>query len=112
MIEVNKLTKKFGKTTVLDSINLSVNQGDRIALIGPNGAGKTTLIRAILGQYVFDGELTVFEKNPRQHRVEILNRVGYVPQLPPPIQMSVKELVQFSAAINAKKDDCQKRGCV
>ncbi len=102
MIEVNKLTKKFGKTTVLDNINLRVAKNDRIALIGPNGAGKTTLIRSILGQYVFEGELRVFEKNPRQHRVEILNRVGYVPQLPPPIQMSVRELVHFSAAISSK----------
>ncbi len=102
MIEVNKLTKKFGKTKVLDNINLRVAKNDRIALIGPNGAGKTTLIRSILGQYVFEGELRVFEKNPRQHRVEILNRVGYVPQLPPPIQMSVRELVHFSAAISRK----------
>ncbi len=102
MIEVNKLTKKFGKTKVLDNISLRVAKNDRIALIGPNGAGKTTLIRSILGQYVFEGELRVFEKNPRQHRVEILNRVGYVPQLPPPIQMSVTELVHFSAAISSK----------
>ncbi len=102
MIEINKLTKTFGRTTVLDDINLSVKKGDRIALIGPNGAGKTTLIRSILGQYVFEGELHVFEKNPRQHRVEILDRVGYVPQLPPPIQMSVRELVNFSAKISTK----------
>jgi len=102
MIEIFNLTKKFGKTTVLDSINLKIKKRDRIALIGPNGAGKTTLIRSILGQYVFEGELRVFEKNPRQHRVEILNKVGYVPQLPPPIQMSVRELVHFSAAISSK----------
>jgi ABC-2 type transport system ATP-binding protein len=102
MIDISKLTKTFGKTTVLDDINLSIRKRDRIALIGPNGAGKTTLIRSILGQYVFEGELHVFEKNPRQHRVEILNRVGYVPQLPPPIQMSVKELVNFSAKISTK----------
>jgi len=99
MIQVEKLTKKFGKSTVLDNLNLSVGKGDRIALIGPNGAGKTTLIRSILGQYVFDGKLTVFDKNPRRYRVEILERIGYVPQLPPPIQMSVGELVKFSADI-------------
>lgn len=102
MIEIAGLTKQFGKAKVLDNINLSIKRGDRIALIGPNGAGKTTLIRSILGQYVFDGELNVFDKNPRLHRVEILNRVGYVPQLPPPIQMSVGELVAFSAAISTK----------
>ncbi len=102
MIEITGLSKTFGKTRVLDDITLRVGCGDRIALIGPNGAGKTTLIRSILGQYVFEGELTIFEKNPRRHREEILNRVGYVPQLPPPIQMSVGELAHFSAAISNK----------
>ena len=100
MINIRNLTKRFGKTPILDSINLTVNGGDRIALIGPNGAGKTTLIRTILGQYLFDGEVSVFDKNPRRHRVEILDRIGYVPQLPPPIQMSVGELVKFSAGIS------------
>jgi ABC-2 type transport system ATP-binding protein len=102
MIKIQNLIKKFGKTPILDNINLIVNRGDRIALIGPNGAGKTTLIRTILGQYLCDGQVTVFDKNPRRHRVEILDRIGYVPQLPPPIQMNVGELVKFSAAISRK----------
>jgi len=102
MIKVQNLTKKFGNSPVLDNLNLSVEKGDRVALIGPNGAGKTTLIRAILGQYVVNGRLTVFGKNPRHHRVEVLERIGYVPQLPPPIQMSVGELVKFSADIQPK----------
>ena len=102
MIKIKNLTKNFGKTTVLDSINLTVKSGDRIALIGPNGAGKTTLIRTILGQYLFNGELTVFDRNPRRYRVETLDRIGYVPQLPPPIQMNVGELVNFSAGISRK----------
>ena len=100
MIELKNLSKRFGKFQALDNINLKVNSGDRIALIGQNGAGKTTLFRIILGQYLHDGELTVLGKNPRQHRVEILNEVGFVPQLPPPIQMSVEELVSFSAKVS------------
>jgi len=102
MIKIKNLTKKFGKTVVLDNINLNVKASDRIALIGPNGAGKTTLIRIILGQYLCNGELLVFNKNPRHHRVEILDRIGYVPQLPPPIQMNVGELVKFSASLSKK----------
>ncbi len=102
MIKIKNLTKKFGKTVVLATINLNVKDGDRIALIGPNGAGKTTLIRIILGQYLCKGTLLVFNKNPRRHRVEILDRIGYVPQLPPPIQMNVGELVKFSASLSIK----------
>ncbi len=102
MIKIKNLTKKFGKTPVLDRINLTIKSGDRIALIGQNGAGKTTLIRVILGQYFFEGELAVFGKSPRHHRVTILDRIGFVPQLPPPIQMNVGELVKFSAGISRK----------
>ena len=102
MIDIQNLTKRFGKYTVLDSISVKINKGDRIALIGQNGAGKTTLIRIILGQYLSEGSLTVFGKNPRHHRVEVLDRIGFVPQLPPPIQMSVGELVKFAASISQK----------
>lgn len=102
MIKIKDLTKKFGKTPVLDRISLTIKKGDRVALIGQNGAGKTTLIRIILGQYLFNGQLAVFDKNPRNHRVEILDRIGFVPQLPPPIQMNVGELVKFSAGISPK----------
>ncbi len=100
MIQINNLTKRFGKFVAIDQIDLNIAAGDRIALIGLNGAGKTTLIRIILGQYLFDGELQVFGKNPRKHRVEILDRIGFVPQIPPPIQMSVGELVSFASAIS------------
>ncbi len=102
MIDIQNLTKRFGKYTVLDSISVKINKGDRIALIGQNGAGKTTLIRIILGQYLSEGSLTVFGKDPRHHRVEVLDRIGFVPQLPPPIQMSVGELVKFAASISQK----------
>jgi Cu-processing system ATP-binding protein len=43
MIEINNLSKSFGKLKVLNSVNLSCKQGECIALIGPNGCGKTTL---------------------------------------------------------------------
>ncbi len=98
MISIENLTKKFGKAIVLDRLNLKVEKGERIALIGQNGAGKTTLIRVLLGHYLHEGSVSVFGFNPRKNRVEILDRIGFVPQLPPPIQMTVEELVSFSAA--------------
>ena len=47
MIEVHELTKKFGGLTVVNSVNLKVNEGEIFGLIGPDGAGKTTLIRML-----------------------------------------------------------------
>jgi iron complex transport system ATP-binding protein len=49
MLDIQSLTVSYGSRVVLHDINLSVGQGEIVALIGPNGAGKTTLIRAISG---------------------------------------------------------------
>ena len=48
MIEIENLTKDFGKLRALDNITLSFKKGECIALIGPNACGKTTLIKLLL----------------------------------------------------------------
>ncbi len=103
MILLKALTKRFKKLTVLDALELDIKQGERIALVGSNGAGKTTMIRCILGEYTFSGTVEIGGKSPRAHRSEVLKRVGFVPQLPPPLKMPVKELLRFSAAVSGTK---------
>ncbi|MGK5094704.1 ABC transporter ATP-binding protein [Deltaproteobacteria bacterium TL4] len=100
MIDVKKIVKQFGKQRVLDELDVQIHPGDRIALIGQNGAGKTTLIRSLLGQYTHEGTLTLFGKDPRKSRVEVLDRIGFVPQHSPPIPMRLDELIHFSANIS------------
>ena len=99
MIELKNVSKTFKRTRVLDDLNLTIKQGDRIALIGSNGAGKTTMIRCILGEYVFDGEVLIDGKSPRAHRTSVLQKVAFVPQMPPPLRMPVWELVDFAARL-------------
>ena len=48
-IEVNQVSKSFGKTEVLNNINLAMEKGQIYGLIGPSGAGKTTLVKMIVG---------------------------------------------------------------
>ncbi len=95
VVRADGLTKSFNKVQVLKALSVDFNEGDRIALIGQNGAGKTTFIRCLLGQYVYQGQLHVLGKNPREQRVDILKEVGFVPQIPPPLKITVKELLKF-----------------
>ena len=95
IVQAVGLSKSFKKQEVLKSLSVDFYEGDRIALIGQNGAGKTTLIRCLLGQYVYKGELMVLGKNPRKDRIAVLNEVGFVPQIPPPLKITVKEMLSF-----------------
>ena len=71
-------------------------KGDSIALMGANGAGKTTFIRSILGYYhPTSGSVTINSLDPTKKRTEVLEHISFVPQLPPPIKLSINELLYF-----------------
>lgn len=99
MINFSHVSKTFKRNQVLDHTDLKIELGERIALVGSNGAGKTTLIRCLLGEYVYDGEVTVNGLVPRRERTKVLQKIGFVPQLPPPLKMPVGQLVDFSASL-------------
>lgn len=63
MLELKGITKKFGGKTILDGVNLTVEDGKILTIVGPSGAGKTTLLRCISGleevdsgEFVLDGQ--------------------------------------------------------
>ena len=96
IVEVDRAYKRFGNVTILNGVSLNIKRGDKIALLGPNGAGKTTLVRSILGFYHLDsGTIRVDGFEPIESRVEVLKRVSFIPQLPPPIKLNIKELLEF-----------------
>lgn len=96
MIEVKNLTKKFGKFTALDDLNLSFTNNKSIALIGPNGCGKTTLIKSILGLNVIEtGDILVDGKSVKD---DYLYRkdIGYMPQIGRyPENMSIGQTIKM-----------------
>ena len=96
MIEVKNLTKKFGSNISLDNISVEFKKNDYIALMGANGAGKTTLIRSILGYYhPNSGNVLINGLDPIKDRIKVLENISFVPQLPPPIKLSISELMQY-----------------
>ena len=106
MIQVKNLTKKFSSHISLDNVNVEFNKDEYIALMGPNGAGKTTLLRSILGYYHPDnGEVLINSLNPIKQRTKVLEHISFVPQLPPPIKLSLNELMQYiEASSNVDKE--------
>ena len=99
MIRFEQVSKRFGRVDVLKALDLEVERGHRVALVGSNGAGKTTLIRCLLGEYTCGGRVTVDGLEPRTHRTQVLSRIGFVPQLPPPLKMPVGQLLRFAAGV-------------
>ncbi len=96
MIKINNLTKKFGNHISLDDVTCEFNKNESIALMGANGAGKTTLIRSMLGYYhPNSGSVSINGLDPIKQRVEVLKEISFVPQLPPPIKLSINELMDY-----------------
>lgn len=77
ILECKDLSKKYGKFTALDHINLSLEGGHIVGLLGPNGSGKTTLIKIINGLLTpSSGEITV---NGKPIGVESKKVISYLP---------------------------------
>ncbi len=106
MIEISGLTKKFGAQTSLDNITLTLKNSDSTIIMGQNGAGKTTLIRSILGEYIpSSGSVRIDGKDPFRERESALSGIGFVPQLPPPIRLSVNELINYAQKSSGAKKE-------
>ncbi|MCV9886740.1 ABC transporter ATP-binding protein [Metabacillus halosaccharovorans] len=80
ILKAVNISKKFGKFTALNHVNLEVNQGEVYGFIGPNGAGKSTTIRIFLGILkASGGEVKIFGKDAWKDAVEIHKYLSYVP---------------------------------
>src|SRR6202040_4085568 len=67
LLEVNRLTKRFGGFMALHEVTIHVKAGERFGLIGPNGSGKTTLINCVSGSLPADGGRILFEGQEITH---------------------------------------------
>lgn len=98
MIRTEKLTKRYGPTTVVDAVDLSLGDGGVTALIGPNGAGKSTLLSMIGrllpadgGRVLVDGhDVTRSESRDVATRLAILRQENHVA-----VRLTVADLVAF-----------------
>ncbi len=82
-IELNGVSKRFGKTAALDRVRLEFPAGEIIALLGPNGAGKTTLLRCLSGIAAPDRGDVLYDDQPfLRDRLDLRRRIGFLPDFP------------------------------
>jgi ABC-2 type transport system ATP-binding protein len=101
MIEVDNLTKRYGRTTAVDGISFRVEKGEILGFLGPNGAGKTTTMR-VLTCYLppTEGTARVGGYDVFEQPMEVRRRVGYLPETPPLYpDMQVRDYLDFCAKI-------------
>ena len=101
MIEVESLTKRYGRATAVDGVSFRVEKGEILGFLGPNGAGKTTTMR-ILTCYLppTEGTARVAGYDVFAQPMEVKRRVGYLPESPPLYpDMSVRDYLDFCARI-------------
>ena len=107
VIEISDLTRRFGATTALDAVSLSLPRGAVYGLVGANGAGKTTLIKHVLGLLRAEGgTVRVFGRDPVADPVGVLSRLGYLSEDNDlPGWMRVDELIRYTRAFYPAWDD-------
>ena len=106
MIDVDSLTRKFGKFTALDKVSLRVRSGTVYGLVGPNGSGKTTFVRALCGLLKPDsGQAKVLGIDAIKNPESVRHTVGYMSQrFSLYMDLSGRENIEFFARMHGVKD--------
>lgn len=105
-LDVDNVTKKFGKFRALDSVSFKAERGKIHAVLGPNGSGKTTMFRCSLGLLSYDGSISVDGRDVRRDGRWVRSQVGYLPQHSSPYDdLSVEDNLKFYARLKGLKGD-------
>lgn len=113
VIEIENLTKNYGKNRGINDVSFSIEEGDIFGFLGPNGAGKSTTIRTLLGLIKKDaGKARIFGRKIGSNKdfEYILKDVGYMPSeamfYP---EMKVSDTIKFAANVRGKDCDDEAR---
>jgi ABC-2 type transport system ATP-binding protein len=101
VIEVQHVTKQYGRVTAVDDVSFRVERGEILGFLGPNGAGKTTTMRILTGYMpATDGKALVAGYDVFTQPIEAKRRTGYLPETPPLYpDMTVREYLDFVSRI-------------
>jgi len=101
MIEVEHLTKWYGRTLALDRVSFSVARGQIVGFLGPNGAGKTTTLRILTGYLpATSGTARVAGRDVLLESLAVRSLIGYMPEnMPLYPEMRVEEYLRLRAGL-------------
>jgi len=101
VIEVQHLTKRYGRFTAVDDVSFRVERGEILGFLGPNGDGKTTTMRILTGYMpATEGKAIVAGFDVFDQPIEAKRRTGYLPETPPLYHdMTVADYLSFVAKI-------------
>lgn len=103
MIQVNNLTKKYGRFSANDGVDLEVKPGEVSILLGPNGAGKSTLIKCIAGLLKYQGKIFICGQPNKSLLAK--QYLGYIPEMPALYDMlTIWEHMEFIGRAYKLKD--------
>ncbi len=112
MIDVQHVTKRYGRNTALNDISFSIEKGEVVAFLGPNGAGKTTTMRILTGfMPPTTGSVKIAGFDCLEEPWEVKKHIGYLPESPPLyLELTVKEYLTFVGRIKRLgPDELQER---
>ncbi|HSW15547.1 MAG TPA: ABC transporter ATP-binding protein [Solimonas sp.] len=120
LIEARSLTRRYGPTVAVDSLNLTLRKGEILGLLGPNGAGKSTTMKMLTGNLAPSaGEVLIGGQSLREEPKAAKRSLGYLPEQPPVYgELTVDEYLDYCAglhgierkaratAVTSAKQDC------
>jgi len=111
VVETKNLSKRYREKLAVNSLNLTIEEGEVFGFLGPNGAGKTTTILMLLGlTEPTSGQVSVCGFNPTRESLEVKRRVGYLPESPGFYDdISAKENLLYMARLNRIPEDEARR---
>lgn len=95
-LTIKNVSVEIAGRKILKDVSLELNKGESLGIVGPNGGGKTSLIKAIMGLYKYNGEISIFGLSPEESRRQGI--IGYLPQrsyFNPEFPVKAKDVVEM-----------------
>ena len=110
MLEVHRLSRKYGHFLAVDNVSFSIDKGEIVGLLGHNGAGKTTIMKMISGYLEANtGTVTVDGQSLETNPKTIQKDLGYLPEsLPVYPEMTVADYLDYAAELKGLRHNAKK----